>query len=80
MFDFSELNQLITIRNFLANTSGNPVLDNAKNKYMNNLLILIDKKIYSILESNTFEKYINYEEVSKVVAEVRQLNDIKFKK
>jgi hypothetical protein len=44
---------------------------------MNGALLMIDKKIVSLLQSDDFREYVNYGDVRKAVEEVASLNNIK---
>lgn len=72
-----EISELVQIRQYLANTMGNPVLDRATVTIMNNTLLLLDKKIVSLLQSTSFQDYIGYEHVKKAVEEAARITNIK---
>ena len=75
--NIEEIVNLITIRQYVVNSTANPALDRKAVNYMNGTLLMIDKKIMSLLESEKFKEYINYKDVRKAVEEVVKLNDIK---
>lgn len=75
--DIQEIVTLITIRQYVVNSTANPALDRKSVNYMNGVLLMIDKKIMSLLEDDRFKEYINYKDVRKAVEEVVKLNDIK---
>jgi len=75
---FDEITSLIQIRQYLSNTMGNPILNKTTVNEMNNTLLLIDKKIVSLLQSASFKKYIGYEDVRKVVEEAARTTNIKY--
>ena len=39
--------------------------------------LMIDKKIITLLQSDVFKEYINYNDVKKVIEEVANINNIK---
>ena len=75
--DLQELVDLITIRQYVVNSTANATIDRGTVTVMNNTLILIDKKILSLLQSKEFKEYINYGDVRKAVEEVANINNIK---
>lgn len=75
--DIQEIVNLISIRQYVVNSTANPALDRKSVNYMNGVLLMIDKKIMSLLEDDRFKEYINYKDVRKAVEEVVKLNDIK---
>lgn len=75
--DLKELTDLIAIRQYVVNSTANPALDRSKVNYMNGALLMIDKKILSILQGDEFKEYIDYKDVRKAIEEVAKLNDIK---
>lgn len=75
--ELKEIVDLITIRQYVANAVGNSSIDRATVNYMNNSLIMIDRKIINLLKEDEFKSYINYENVRQSIQEVRNLNDIK---
>lgn len=76
-FDPREVVDLIAIRQYVVNSTGNPTLDRAAVNYMNGALILIDKKILSLLQSDSFKEYINYGDVRKAIEDVARITNIK---
>lgn len=78
MFDFDEITNLIQIRQYLSNTMGNPVLDKKTVNEMNNILLLMDKKIVDLLQSKQFKEYIGYNDVRKVVEEAARTTNIRY--
>lgn len=72
-----EITNLITIRQYVVNSTGNPAIDRATVTYMNNILILLDKKIIGLLQSDEFREYVNYADVRKAVEEVARITNIK---
>jgi hypothetical protein len=72
-----ELVDLITIRQYVVNSTGNAAIDRATVNVMNGMLIMIDKKIMSLLQSDEFKEYINYQDVRRAIEEVAKITNIK---
>lgn len=72
-----ELNDLINVRQYVVNSTGNSSIDRATVNYMNNLLIMIDRKIIDILKSDDFKEYVNYKDVRQAIEEVVKITNIK---
>jgi len=75
--NLEELNSLINIKQYLINATNNPLLDRKTVHYMNNLQIMIDKKIIGLLMSDSFKDYINYKDVQDAIKQIAEQNDIK---
>jgi hypothetical protein len=75
--ELTELSNLIAIRQYVVNATGNASIDRATVKYMNNLLIMIDKKIISLLQNEDFQKYVDYKDVKRAVEDVMRITNIK---
>lgn len=75
--DRQEIVDLITIRQYVVNSTANPTMDRAAVNYLNGALIMIDKKIMGLLQSDQFKEYINYGDVRKAIEEVAKLTNIK---
>lgn len=75
--ELQELTSLINIRQYVANTTANPTIDRATVNVVNGILLLLDKKILGILQSEEFKIYINYADVQKVKQEAANINNIK---
>lgn len=75
--DLKEINELINIRQYMAQVSNSPYIERTTVNLMNGMLILMDRKIISILESDEFKDYINYQDVRKAIEEVAKFNNIK---
>lgn len=72
-----EINSLITVRQYVVNCISNASIDRATVNVMSGMLILIDNKILSLLQSDNFKNYIGYQDVKKAIQEVAKLNNIK---
>lgn len=75
--DRQEIVDLINIRQYVVNATANPTMDRAAVNYLNGALIMIDKKIMSLLQSDSFKEYINYGDVRKAIEEVAKITNIK---
>jgi hypothetical protein len=75
--DLKEITDLINIRQYVVNSTGNPAIDRATVNAMNGTLILLDKKIMSILTGEEFREYIGYANVRKAIEEIAQITNIK---
>lgn len=75
--DLSELTDLISIRQYVVNSTANPAIDRATVNYMNGLLLMLDKKILTILASDQFKDYVSYKDVRKAIEEVAKITNIK---
>jgi hypothetical protein len=73
--DLTELTQLITIRQYVANSVGNMQLDRPTANLMNGYLILVDKKILSLLQGSYFKEYINFDNMKQAVSEVAKITN-----
>lgn len=75
--DLKELTDLIAIRQYVVNSTGNSTIDRATVNYMNGALLMIDKKIVKLLQGDEFREYIEYKDVRKAIEEVANINNIK---
>lgn len=75
--DLRELVDLITIRQYVVNSTANPAIDRETVNFMIGSLLLIDKKIIGILKDKEFKEYINYGDVQKAKIEAAQITNIK---
>jgi hypothetical protein len=75
--DHKELTDLIAIRQYVVNSTVNPAIDRGIVTYLNNVLILLDKKIIELLQSDSFKEYINYANVRQAIEEVAKITNIK---
>lgn len=73
----TEIIALTQIRKYLSETMGNPNWDRKVVNEMNNTLLLLDKKIVSLIQSGDFKEYINYNNVKDVIKEAVQTNNIR---
>jgi hypothetical protein len=75
--NLKELTDLIAIRQYVVNATANPAIDRATVTHMNNTLLLLDKKIIGLLQSEAFKEYINYADVRKAIEDVARITNIK---
>lgn len=75
--DLRELVDLITIRQYVVNSTGNSSIDRSTVNVMNGMLIMIDKKILEIIQGDDFKKYVNYADVRKAIEDVARITNIK---
>lgn len=75
--DRQEIVDLITIRQYVVNSTASPSIDRSTVNFLNGALLMIDKKILDLLQSDQFKEYINYSDVRKAIEEVANINNIK---
>lgn len=75
--DLKELTDLIAIRQYVVNSTANPAIDRATVNYMNDLLLLTDKKIIALLSTKDFKEYIEYQNALAARQEVARITNIK---
>lgn len=75
--DLKELTDLIAVRQYVVNATANPAIDRGTVNYLTKLLIMVDKKIISILGDDQFKEYISYKDVDKAIREVALITNIK---
>jgi hypothetical protein len=75
--DLKELVDLITIRQYVVNSTGNPAIDRATVNMMTGMLLMIDKKIIDIIGGDDFKEYINYADVQAAKIAAANITNIK---
>jgi len=75
--DLKELTELIAIRQYVVNSTGNMTLDRPTVNELNGMLILLDKKIVGILKGPEFKDYIGYQGVKQAIEDVVRITNIK---
>lgn len=75
--DLKEINELINIRRYTADTVNNFHVNKVDVSYINGLILLLDKKIISLLKQDEFKEYINYQDVKQAIEETAKLNNFK---
>lgn len=75
--DLTELTDLIKVRDYVVNSQANPAIDRATVRELNGMLIMLDKKILSILLGDKFKEYVNYKDVQKAIQDVARITNIK---
>lgn len=63
--DLKEINDLINIRQYIANSAGNFNIDKKVINDLNNVLITIDKKIVASLVGQEFKEFISSDGIKK---------------
>lgn len=75
--ELKEITDLITVRQYVVNSTANPTINRETVSYMNGLLILIDRKIVNLLKGQEFKEYIDYQNVRQAIEEVAKITNIK---
>ena len=75
--DLRELVDLITIRQYVVDTTGNPTIDRATVNMVNGTLLLLDKKILGLLQCDEFKEYINYVDVQQAKIDAAKVTNIR---
>lgn len=75
--DMQELLDLIAIRAYVVNSVANPIFDRSIVKDLDGILILLDKRIASIITGKEFKEYIGFADIRKAIEEVRNQTNIK---
>jgi len=75
--ELDEIIDLIAIRQYVVNSTANPAIDRATVTYMNDLLLLTDKKIISLLMSDEFKQYIDYKNFRQAREDVARITNIR---
>lgn len=76
--DFTELKDLIAIRDYVSNAINNLPIDRATVTEMSGTLILLDRKIIELLKSEDFKEYIGYQGAREAIEDVARRNNVKF--
>jgi len=61
---------LIQVRDYVYRSIENPTIDRATSNQLNNMLIMIDKKIIAAVVSDDFKAQIEFDKADKVIAGV----------
>jgi hypothetical protein len=75
--ELQELLDLIAIRSYVVNSVANPTVERKTIKDLDGILILLDKRIVSILVGEDFKEYIGFADVNKAIQDVRRITNIK---
>lgn len=75
--NLKELVDLIAIRQYVVNSTANPAIDRATVGVMSKTLLMVDKKIIELLQSDDFKKYIDYKNVQQAIQDVAKITNIK---
>jgi hypothetical protein len=63
--ELKELSELIKIREYVANSVATSTIERKTITELNNLLLLIDKKIITLLLGDEFKEYVDYKNVQE---------------
>jgi hypothetical protein len=74
-----ELSDLIAIRQYVVNATNNPTIDRTTVNVVNGMLLLLDKKILGLLQSNEFKAYVNYDDVQNAKQEAAFNSNLRFR-
>ena len=74
----NEIVDLITIRNYVANSINNHSIKRDSVNQLNTTLMLLDKMLVEELISDKFKEKINFKNAEEVVKEVIQTTNIKY--
>ncbi len=75
--DFTELSSLISIKEYISFAVNNSNIPRKQANELNNIMILVDKKIVEKLTGPEFKEYVGFSGVKQAVDEAVQLNNIK---
>jgi len=75
--DLRELVDLITIRQYVVNSTANPAIDRATVNFMNGALLLLDKKIIGLMQDVDFKEYIKYGDVQQAKQAAANITNIR---
>lgn len=74
--DFEELLALIKIREYVVNSRANPSVERKLIGELDGILLLLDKKIISILTGPDFKDYIGYKDVQAAKEAAARITNI----
>ncbi len=77
ILSLNEVTDLISVRQYIANSINNGSLDRPTISMLNGMLILMDMKIIEMLKSNEFKEYIGFRDVRKAIEETARITNIK---
>jgi hypothetical protein len=75
--DLQEITSLITIRNHVVNSINNYALTRDTVSKLNEMLILLDRRIVDKLLDQDFKDFLGFEDAKKFVQEARENNNIR---
>ena len=70
--DRQELLDLIQIRGWVVNSVANPIFTRETIKELDGLLILLDKKIATILTGSEFKQYIGFDGLKQAIQDIKK--------
>lgn len=74
--EFDELVGLIKIRDYVINSIALPTIDRKTVNELNNMLLLLDKKIIGMITSDEFKEYVGYADVQKAKEAAARITNI----
>jgi hypothetical protein len=74
--ELEELVNLIKIRAYVVNSTALPTIDRKTVNELNGILLLLDKKIISLLTGNDFKDYIGYKDVQAAKEAAARITNI----
>ena len=74
--ELQELTYLIKIREYVFNSINLPTIDRKTVKELNDMLLLLDKKIIGLITDVDFKDYIGYKDVQKAKIEAARITNI----
>ena len=72
-----EITDLIEIRNYVVAAVNNYSISRDKVSQLNEMLLLIDKRIVDKILSDDFKNLLGYQDVKAIVSEARKISNIK---
>lgn len=75
--ELKEINELISIRNYIVNALNNPTVERKVISEINSILLLVDKKILGLLTGPSFKDYVGYADVRKAIEDAARVTNIK---
>lgn len=74
--EFTEIVDLIKIRDYVINSIALPTIDRKTVNELNNMLLLLDKRIIEMICSDEFKDYIGYTKVQEVKEAAARITNI----
>ena len=75
--NLKEISDLIQIRQYMCNSISNSNIDKATVNSLNSMIILLDNKIISLLQSESFKTFIDFKDIKKAINEINKDTSIK---
>jgi hypothetical protein len=74
--DLKELTDLISIRQYVVNSTALPTIDRKTINELNGIQLLLDRKIIGLLVSAEFKEYIDYKDVATAKQAAAEITNI----